>query len=120
MPCASITCNMFHRLMSTSKSVSPSNKKLMSVTCETSQSGMSEHPTAPHRLIAVSSYQHLGSEEQHFSPDGTASRHTSTAAFSSVPSAIGQTHKAFSVNTRLVHDVTPVSTYPALHVGTQK
>jgi hypothetical protein len=79
---------------------------------------MSEQPKAPHRLIAVSLYQHLGSEEQHFSPDGTASRHVATAAFSSARSAIGQTHTAFSVNTRLVHDVTPFSTYPALHVGT--
>ena len=61
----------------------------------TSQSGMSEQPKAPHRLIAVSSYQHLGSEEQHFSPDGTASRHASTAAFSSVPSASAKRTQPF-------------------------
>ena len=79
---------------------------------------MSTHPTAPHRLIAGSGCQHSLSEEQHLSPDGTASKHASTAALSSA--LVGDVHYTQpSVSTRSVHDVTPSSTYPASHVGTQ-
>ena len=78
---------------------------------------MSTHPTAPHRLIAGSGCQHSLSEEQHISPDGTASRHASTVAFSSARSVNCHSHVAPCVSTRSVHDVTPFSTYPASHVG---
>ena len=91
----------------------------MLVTFSVLQSGMSTHPTAPHRLIANLGCQHNLSEEQHVSPDGTASKHASTVALSSARLVNGQTHKATSVSTRSVHDVTPLSTYPASHVGTQ-
>jgi len=80
---------------------------------------MSEHPTAPHRLIAGLGCQHSLSEEQHNSPDGTASRHKSTVAFSSARSVNCHSHVASCVSTRSAHDVTPFSTYPASHSGTQ-
>ena len=40
MPRASVTCDTFHRLMSTLKPVMFWNMKLMSVTWDTSQRGM--------------------------------------------------------------------------------
>ena len=106
-------------VMAWRKLVLPANRSCASATCDTSHSGMSTHPTAPHRLIAGSKCQHFGSEEQHFFPDGTASKHASTVALSSAPSVNCQTHLATSVSTRLAHDVTPLSTYPVLHSGTQ-
>ena len=94
MPRASVTCDTFHWLMSTLKSVLPSNKKLMSVTRDTSQWGMvSSHSLSP--------------------------THESTAALSSAPVVTSRVHTATSVSTRSVHDVTPSSTYPVLHSGTQ-
>jgi len=107
-----------HSSMSCRKLDLPMNRSCAAATCDTSQSGMSTHPTAPHRLIAGSGCKHSLSEEQHLSPDGTASKHASTVAFSSAPSVNGQTHVAF-VSIRLVHVVTPFSTYTASHVGTQ-
>ena len=106
-------------VMAWRKLVLPANRSCASATCDTSHSGMSTHPTAPHRLIAGSKCQHFGSEEQHFFPDGTASKHASTVALSSAPSVNCHSHLATSVSTRLVHDVTPLSTYPVLHSGTQ-
>jgi hypothetical protein len=108
-----------HPLMSWKKLDLPANRSRASATSDTSQSGMSEHPTAPHRLIAGSGSQHSLSEEQHLSPDGTASRHASTVALSSAPSVNCHSHVASCVSDRSVHDVTPFSTYPAWHVGTQ-
>ena len=93
MPRASVTCDISHWLMSTLNCDLPSNKKLMSVTWETSQWGMvSSHSRSP--------------------------THASTAALSSALVVTSGMHTA-SVSTRLAHDVTPSSTYPVLHSGTQ-
>ena len=66
----------------------------MSVTRETSQWGM------------------VGSQNR--SP-----MHASTAALSSALVLTSGTHTASCVSTRSVHDVTPCSTYPGWHSGTQ-
>ena len=79
--------------MSTLNCDLPWNRKLMSVTWETSQWGMvSSHSRSP--------------------------THASTAALSSALVVTSGMHTA-SVSTRLAHDVTPSSTYPVLHSGTQ-
>ena len=93
MPLESVTCDISHWLMSTLNCVLPWNRKLMLVTCDTSQWGM------------VSS--------QNRSPT-----HASTAALSSALVVTSGMHTA-SVSTWSVHDVTPSSTYPGSHVGTQ-
>jgi hypothetical protein len=93
----------------------------MSVTNSVFHSGISEHLALAQRGGAVGSSSALaqwGSVEQHFSPDGTAARHASTAVFSAVLLVNMGAHIAL-VSTRSVHDVTPSSTYPVLHVGTQ-
>ena len=93
IPAAVVTCDISHWLMSTLNCVLPWNRKLMSVTWETSQWGM---------VIS-----HIRSPT-----------HASTAALSSALVATSGMHTA-SVSTRSVHDVTPSSTNPGLHVGTQ-
>ena len=113
-PCANV-----HPVIAWWKLDLPANRSCASVTCDTSHSGMSEHPTAPHRLITGSGCQHNLSEEQHLSPEGTASRHGAKIAFNPSPSGNLHAHVASCVSTRSVHDVTPCSTYPGWHSGTQ-
>ena len=91
---ASVTCDISHWLMSTLNCVLPWNRKLMSVTRDTSQWGMViSHSRSP--------------------------THASTAALSSALVVTSGTQTATSVSARSVHDVTPLSTYPASHSGTQ-
>ena len=56
------------------------NKPDMSVTSDTSQSGMSTHPALLHRAKLRSAQ--FGSVEQHASPLGTSRRHATTASLS--------------------------------------
>jgi len=86
------------------------NSADMSVTKSVLHSGISEHPALAQRGGAVRSSSALaqwGSVEQHFSPDGTAARHASTAVFSAVLLANTGAHIAL-VSTRSVHEVTPL------------
>ena len=60
------------------------NRPCVSVTSDTSQSGMSTHPALLHRAKLRSAQ--FGSVEQHASPLGTADRHATTASLSAASS----------------------------------
>ena len=83
----------------------------MLVTCDTSQSGISTKPAAPQSAPPV---------EQHFSPEGTASRQLSTAALSAALSANGGLlHDVVSSIVPSTHVLAPFKAYPASHDGVQ-
>ena len=106
-----VTREVFQLPISWSNACAFWNSADMSVTNSVFHSGISEHLALAQRGGAVGSSSALaqwGSVEQHFSPDGTAARHASTAVLSAVLLVNMGAHIAL-VSTRSVHDVTPLS-----------
>ena len=105
-----VTREVSHLLISWLNDCAFWNNEVMSVTNSVFQSGMSEHPALAQRGGAKgwsSGLAQWRSVEQHFSPEGTAARHASTAALSAVLVVNAGAHVALE-STRSVHEVTPL------------
>ena len=77
----SVTCDVSHVEIAWLNCNLSRKSPTMLVTLPVAQFGMSTHPEMRHLRYAGSWSKHISSEEQHSSPDGTASRHASTSAF---------------------------------------